>query len=59
LEGRNQLGNIGIDRKIIIELILKKKCMNSWAGFYWLRIRTSSGICDHGNGPSGFINAGN
>jgi hypothetical protein len=42
LEGRNHLGDLSIDERIILKWILKKQGMRMWTGFMWLRIRTNS-----------------
>jgi hypothetical protein len=39
-KGRDHLGNLGIDGKMMIGL--KEGGMRVWTGFFWLRIGTSS-----------------
>jgi hypothetical protein len=40
-EERDHLGDLSIDGKKILTLILKKECMRIWNGFNWLRVRSS------------------
>jgi hypothetical protein len=38
------LEELGVDGRIILELIFEKLCKNMWIGFVWLRIGTNSGL---------------
>jgi hypothetical protein len=42
--GRDHSENVGVDLRIILELILEKWIGNSWTGFIWLRIVASGGL---------------
>jgi hypothetical protein len=45
LKGREHSEDLGIDKRIILELILDKCGWNVWwIGFIWLRIGTSGGL---------------
>jgi hypothetical protein len=41
LKGRNHLGELGVDRRIMLKLILKKYDMRVWTEFNWLRVGSS------------------
>jgi hypothetical protein len=41
---RDHLGDLDVDRRIILEWILEKFIGKVWTGFIWLRIRTSGGL---------------
>jgi hypothetical protein len=40
-EWTDNLGNLGIGRRIILKWSLKKQGMNMYIGFFWVRIRSS------------------
>jgi hypothetical protein len=40
-KGKNHLGDIGIDGRIILEWIFENQGRKLWTGFVWLRIGTS------------------
>jgi hypothetical protein len=42
-DGKNHLGDIGIDGRIILKLFLGKVDGGAWTGLIWLRMRTSGG----------------
>jgi hypothetical protein len=44
LKERDNLEDIGIDRKIILEWIFEKWSEKVWTGCIWLRIGTSGGL---------------
>ena len=44
LRERDNLKDLSVDGKIILEWILNKLVGKAWAGFIWLRIRTSDGL---------------
>jgi hypothetical protein len=44
LKGRDHSEDVGIDGRIILELILGKQVGKVWTGFIWLRIGTSGGL---------------
>jgi hypothetical protein len=48
-DGGRPLGKLSI----ILQWILRKKDEMALIGWMWLRIRTSSSFCKHGNGASG------
>jgi hypothetical protein len=43
------LGDLGMDGRNILKLLLHKEDMRMWAGSIRLRIEFSRGPCDHGN----------
>jgi len=53
-EGKDHLGDPGIDGRIILRGIFRKWDVVVWTGSIWLRIGTA-GTCDCGNEPSGSI----
>jgi hypothetical protein len=38
-EGRDHLGHIGVDGKIILKSIIKKYDVRVWTGFNWVRTK--------------------
>jgi hypothetical protein len=44
LKGRDNLRDLGVDGRIILKCMLKKKGVRVWAGFIWLRTGTSGGL---------------
>jgi hypothetical protein len=44
LKGGDHSQELGIDRKIILEWILRKQGGKLWNGYIWRRIRTSGGL---------------
>jgi hypothetical protein len=40
-EGKDHLGDIGLDGVILLKWILKKQGRRLWTGFIWLRIGTT------------------
>jgi hypothetical protein len=44
LKGRDYLEDLGVDRKIILEWILRKYCGKVWTGCTLLGIGTSGGL---------------
>jgi len=44
LEVRHHSKDLGVDRRTILELILKKQARKVWTGFIWLRMGTSGGL---------------
>jgi hypothetical protein len=49
-EGKNHSEDLGVDGRIIVELIL-----GEYGGKVWVRIGPVAGFCEHGNEPSGSI----
>jgi hypothetical protein len=47
------LGDLDIDGRIVLLLILKKYDMRKWARLIWLRIRSGGIPCEHGSDTSG------
>jgi hypothetical protein len=43
-KGRDHSGDLGVDRKTILEWILGKQGRKVWTGCIWLRIGTSGGL---------------
>jgi hypothetical protein len=44
LQGRDLSEELGVDEKIILELILRKQGGKMWTGFIWHRIGSSGGL---------------
>jgi hypothetical protein len=44
LKGRELFEDLGVDVRIILELILGKEGREVWIGFIWLRVGTSGGL---------------
>jgi hypothetical protein len=44
LSEKKRLRDIHIDERIILKCILRKYSVRFWAGFIWLRIRSSGGV---------------
>jgi hypothetical protein len=42
-EGKRPFGDPGLDRKIILRWIFRKRDVGVWTGSSWLRIRTGGG----------------
>jgi hypothetical protein len=42
-EGRNHLKDLGLDGTIILKWIFRKKDVETWIGFLWLRVGTVGG----------------
>jgi hypothetical protein len=42
-EGKNHLGDQGVDRRIIFRRIFRKWDVGVWTGLGWLRIETGGG----------------
>lgn len=49
LKGEDDMGDIDIDRRIILRLILDNYALRVAKGLIWLRIGFSGGFCEHGN----------
>jgi hypothetical protein len=43
LRERDNLGDPGLDRRIILKTIFRKRVVRLWTGSSWLRIRTGGG----------------
>jgi hypothetical protein len=56
--GGNQLEDPGVDGRIILSVIFRKRDVGTWTGLIWLRIWTGGGTCKCGNEPWGFIICG-
>jgi hypothetical protein len=57
LKGRHYLGDVGIDGLIKADWILKGG-VREQIGNNWLQIRSSCGLCKHGNEYPGYIKCG-
>jgi hypothetical protein len=44
LKGRDDLEDLGVDGKIILERVLRKQDGRLWTGCTWLRTGTSGGL---------------
>jgi hypothetical protein len=51
----NNLGDLGISRRIILKEILRAYGMRLWTGFIWLRFQTNDALGEHGTQTSGSI----
>jgi hypothetical protein len=51
---RDNLGDTGLDERVILRWIFRKCDVGVWTGSSWLRI----GTCECGNEPSGSIKCG-
>jgi hypothetical protein len=56
--GKNHLGDLNTDGRIILKWILKEYRLRAWIGFIRLRVGQVSGSCEHGNEPSGSVRIG-
>ena len=54
-EGKNQLGDPGVDGRIILRWIFMKWDVGVWTASSWLRIGQVVGICERGNESSSGI----
>jgi hypothetical protein len=52
MKGRENLEDLVVDWRIILQCILYKYVGRMWTGFILLRIGFSGGYCKHGNEPS-------
>jgi len=50
-----QIEDLGVDGRIILKCIAKKKAGEAKTGLLWLRIGTVTCTCECGNEPSDFI----
>jgi len=48
-EGKNHLGDPGVDGRTILRWIFRKLDVGSWTGSIWLRIGTVAGTCECGS----------
>jgi hypothetical protein len=44
VRGRKHLEDLGVDGRIILRCVLKKKGVRVWTGFIWLKIGISGGL---------------
>jgi hypothetical protein len=51
LKSSDHSEDLGIDGRIILKCIIKKKGATVWTGFIWFRTGASGGSCEHGNEP--------
>jgi len=52
------LEDLGVDGRIILRWIFRKRGVRAWTGFNWLRIWTGGGSCECGNERTGSIKCG-
>jgi hypothetical protein len=50
---RDNLEGLGVNEKIILEIIFNREGGRTWTGFMQLRIGTGASSCAHGDEPSG------
>jgi hypothetical protein len=55
VKGTDNLVDIDVDGKIILEWMSEKWDGKIWTKFIWLHRDTSGGFCEDGNEPSVFI----
>jgi hypothetical protein len=44
VKGRNHLGDVSVNGRIILKFILRKCGVRLWAGFMWLRVGSSGRV---------------
>jgi hypothetical protein len=59
MQKRDHFRDLGINRRIKVEWVLEKECVNVWTGFNWLRRESNGRILSTWNEPSSSIKAGN
>jgi len=57
VEGRQRSKDVSVDGRIILKLVLKKRCGELWSRFIWL-IRPTRECYERSNLSLGFINGG-
>jgi hypothetical protein len=57
--GKDHLVDVGIDGKIIFEVILEKHCAGLWTGLNGLRTGSGAGFSKHGGEFWGYMKEGN
>jgi hypothetical protein len=58
LKGRDHLGDLGVDGKIILKRILGKQDVRMWTAFIWLKMDPLAGCWEYGNKYSSYIKRG-
>ena len=58
LRVKDHLRDPGIDGRIILRWILRKRDVGVWTESSWFRIRQVAGTCECGNEPLGSIKCG-
>jgi hypothetical protein len=46
LQGKGHLGDLGVNRRIVLTLMLKKQGRRAWTGLIWLRSGTKIDSCE-------------
>jgi len=54
-EGKNHLGDPGVDGRIVLRWIFRKRNVGVWTGSSWLRIGQVAGTCKCNNELPGSI----
>ena len=54
-DGKNHLGDPGVDGRIILRWIFRKWGVGVWTGSSWHRLGTGRGTCECGDEPSDSI----
>lgn len=47
--------DLAVDGRRVLKWLIEKWGMRAWSGFVWLRMKTSSELCEHVNRSSGYM----
>jgi hypothetical protein len=54
----DKLGDPGVDRRIILRWVFRKRDVGVWTGWSWIRLGQVAGTCECGDEPLGSIKYG-